>query len=495
MRVPHGGAANVGLMARTHFVRSLVYTFLVFACFAAVMSLAVRKVTLFTPHGQVVDFRVVACAERVVLQRGDPYRTEPLRSCEHALAPEINEPAWSVTPFALPPYSAALLLPFGLFDFSTGRAIWYVLLVLALCVASAATAEIVNKPAVAVALIIVPTLGTINLFYGETVLLAFAAVALAALALQRGRPLLAAIAAAAALIEPAVGLPAVVGLFTLRADTRRPLLVCGAILAGYGLVVLNFGVNLEYLTAFVPLHGHSEIFARDQYSLTRLAYVLGVSERLAGILGSLSYAAAIAVGVVTGRRLAEQMALPALIVLMPVAVSTLGGPFVHDYEVLAALLAAVVIARDSTVARVAVALLSIVWADRWQSNLLPAIAAAAGIAWMYVPALPRVRRVAYTVAVPLAILVMNVGMPKSPAHHDGVIGAPMPPIADTDLSSIPWEWRIRLNPRATDVDAANELQKVPFWLAVVVLPWAGIKRKKPLEQFNVSNKTTRPGLV
>lgn len=459
------------------FVQSFGIAVLMFLLVTAGISLVIRSGSLLSPSAEVLDYRVVACAERVVLQRGDVYRTGALRDCEHALAPEASEPAWSVTPFALPPYSAALLLPFGVLDFGLGRTIWFVTLVLALCATVAAMAQIMRRSAVGMALLLIPTFGLVNLFYGETVLLAIAAAALGALAVQRNRPILAAVAVAAALIEPAIGVPATIGLFALAPAARRTLLVCVAALAVLGVAALGLPANLEYALTFIPAHEHAEIFARDQYSLTRLAYVLGASEHVATLLGSVSYICAIALGVVAARALAQRTHVPALYVLLPVAMSNFGGPFVHEYEVVVALLAAIVLARDSPIARVAVAILTIIWGARWQHNLVPALAASTGIALLYLERMSWIRRAAYAVGVAIAVLGVNAVLPKSPVRVQTVVGVPQPAIAATDLSSLPWEWRIRLSPGLTQIDRANEIEKIPFWFALVCLPLAlGTKR-------------------
>ena len=459
------------------FLRSVGIALVTFLIITAGISLAIRSGSLLSPRAQVVDYRVVACAERVMLAHGDVYRTALLRACEHGRAPELNEAAWSVTPFALPPYAAALLVPFGMFDFEFGRAVWFALLVCALSVTVAALAHIVRRPAFGVALVIVPTFGLVNLFYGETVLLGVAGVALGALAIQRGRPLLAAIAVVFALIEPAIGLPAFVGAFALVPQARRPLIGCAAILAILGVVTLGVAANLEYALSFIPAHEHAEIFARDQYSLTRLAYVLGASEHVASALGSLSYVVTIVLGVVVGNILGRRTEMRALFVLMPLALSMLGGPFVHDYEVTTALLAAIVLARNSVFARIAVALLSIVWGARWQHDLVPALASAAGIAGLYIDRVPLVRA-AYVIAVTSALLLCNAMLPKSLERVATVVGAPQPAILGSDLASLPWEWRIRLTPASSAFDRANELEKLPLWLALICLPLA-LRGRKP----------------
>ncbi len=475
------------------FSRSVGIALLTFLVVTIGISIAIRSGSLLSPRAQVVDYRVVACAERVMLAHGDIYRTGMLRDCEHARAPEADEPAWAVTPFALPPYSAALLVPFGLMNFELGRAVWFALLIVALCLTTAALAQIVRRPTLGVALVLFPTFGSINLFYGETVLFGVAGAALGALAVQRGRPSLAAIAVACALIEPAIGLPAFIGLFALVPQARRALLLCGSILAVVGVVALGLPANLEYALTFIPAHEHAEIFARDQYSLTRLTYVLGASEHIAALIGSVCYVLTIVCGVILGKLLAHRTRMSALYVLMPLALSMLGGPFVHDYEAMTALLAALVLARDSLLARVAVALLSIVWGARWQHDIVPALASAAGIAILYLDRLP-LARAGYIAIVAAALLTFNAALPKSAAHTRTVVGHPQPVIRDTDLSSRPWEWRIRLTPASSAYDRANEIEKLPIWLGLIFLPFAlaGKREARSIERSAVRGAVVHP---
>lgn len=451
------------------FFRSLGLALIAFLVVAGLQKLAGGGASL-RPSGTVLDYRVVACAERAVLHGADPYHTEPLRSCEHVLAVEKNEPAWSATPFALPPYSAALLAPFGLLPFGAGRTLWFALIVLAVCATAAALAEILDASAPAVAFVLTPTLGFLNLLYGETVPFAIAAVTLAALALQRRTPLLAAAATCLALIEPAIGLPAAVGLFLLAPAARLALLAGVGLLAAISIGTFGFARNIEYVVAFLPSHEQAELLARDQYSFTHLAYTLGAPAHIASSLGSVSYLVALTVGVFAAWRLARRLELPALIVLLPVAVSMLGGPFVHDVEITAALPAALVLARYSWFARAAVAMLAVDWGASFPHNLVVVVGASGGAAFLYLRRSSPLRRVVYTAAVAVAILGTSYALPKSPERSAAVIGTPRSPVRASDMSSVPWGWRIRLTPSMSRPDLANTLKKIPTWFALALLP-------------------------
>lgn len=427
--------------------------------------------TSFSPRDNVLDYRVVACGERAMLRGGDPYRIEPLRTCEHAFGLAASEPAWAATPFCLPPYTAALLAPFAVLDPQLGRTLWFLLIVLATCVTGIALAKILNRSAFAVTLVLAPTVGLLNLHYGETVPFAITAVALAALAVQRRAPVTAALAAAAALLEPAIGLPAVVGMFVLVPKTRGMLLVFAGILGAFSVVAFGFARNLEYLVAFLPAHEAAELLARDQYSLTHLAFLAGASPQLAARLGSMSYVLAIATGVISARRVGTRMSLPALFVLLPVGVSMLGGPFVHDVEIAAALPAALLLARDSWLARCTVAFLAVDWTEALRRAVVPVVGAAAGAALLFVKGKPQ-HRMLYVLVAAVTVLGLHALLPQSPSYVSIIRGQPEPAISAHALTPVAWGWRIRLDASLNRVALADQLRKVPTWFALALLPLA-----------------------
>ncbi|HEY6326494.1 MAG TPA: hypothetical protein VIW73_08310, partial [Candidatus Cybelea sp.] len=197
------------------------------------------------------DFRAFYCAARVASRGGDPYHTEPLRTCETAIGPKefFAKNAGVTIPAPLPGYAIAALMPLGLLPFWLAASLWGALLALA-CVASIVTlarlADIewgVGLGTFALSLVM------LSLPFGEVVPLAVAAICLAAYCAWQGYLGGAAILAAAAMIEPHLGLPACIALAAWRPATRVPLLLAFA-----GLAVVSFGAigaaaNLEYFTA------------------------------------------------------------------------------------------------------------------------------------------------------------------------------------------------------------------------------------------------------
>ncbi len=74
------------------------------------------------------DFRSFYCAARVLSTGADPYRYEPLRSCEAQLT---ELPSNGVVPAPLPPYAFAVLLPLTKLSFARANLVWVLLIVAA----------------------------------------------------------------------------------------------------------------------------------------------------------------------------------------------------------------------------------------------------------------------------------------------------------------------------------------------------------------------------
>lgn len=281
------------LWVERSFVRRIVAATFAFAVVYALYAIVAHDSYL----PKVLDFRVVYCGERAVLAGSDPYRVEPLRACEHAVRREAGEPDWSVTPYPLPGYAAAVFAPLAELPYDIARLGWIALLVLAFGITTAAVAASMQTSTLAVAFVCAPTIGILQLVYGEPIPFALAALAVAGLALERHRPRLAALAAAAAVFEPHVGLAGCVGLFVAVPAARRTLVLAGVACAALGIVVLGPLTNLEYLRTFLPLQARAELVAVDQYSTSHVAYLLHASEGVALALGTLCAMASLAFGV------------------------------------------------------------------------------------------------------------------------------------------------------------------------------------------------------
>jgi hypothetical protein len=423
---------------------------------------------------QVADFRVVYCGERAVLrEHADPYRVEPLRSCEHDAGLEGGEPAWSVTPYPLPGYAAAAFAPLAFLPYRSAREAWIALLVLSFGLAAAAIATILEASAFAAGLVFAPTLGLLNLEYGEPVLVSVAAFCLAALALHARRPKLAAVAAALSLVEPHVGLPAALGVYAFAPGARRTLVVAVAILAALGLLTLGLATNLEYARGFLPAQARAELPAADQFSLSRLLYQFGVAPGTALLVGSVSYVCTTLAGLWFARVFVARSGTRAAYVLLPVATAMLGGPFIHDVQIAAAVPAALLLAERSWAARAAVALLALDWTAPLKECIVPAFAAAAGTSAVVLRDASPLQRAAYAGGAVAVVLALAVALPFSPQppSRAAPLGAVKPgAIVASELSSIPWGLRIAANPSWSESGLRTAIVKIPIWTGLLLLP-------------------------
>ncbi len=275
-----------------------------------------------------IDFTAFYCAAAAAGAGADPYRIEPLRTCE-ASAVAIPAP--------LPSYVFAFLRPLTHVPLGTASAAWLLLSLAAVVVTCVLVAKLTDlRP-----LWIVPAFGLTEGIRGlpEGQLIAFvtAAVCMAAYALRRGRPELAAICIAAAMIEPHLGFPAAVAMFLWIPQTRRTLLACAALLTCLSIVAVGIPANIEYFTAVLPAHAHSELAFMGQYSLSALLYRFGMPAEAALRIGECQYALMLVLGIRIAQRCAAAFEDPAFIPLVPLVFAVIGGAFIHDTQMAVAL--------------------------------------------------------------------------------------------------------------------------------------------------------------
>jgi len=424
-----------------------------------------------------LDFRVVYCAAEAARHGQDPYLVEPLRSCEHRVGLEPNEPAWSVTPEPLPGYAIGLFVPFSLLPFAFAKALYLTIMLLSVALAAAALGAMLRAPTLAVYLVLAPMAGYLNLFYGEPVPLAMGALCVAGYLLGLGKPRWAAVVATLAAVQPHLALPALIALFVFVPRARLALLAALAVLAAIGLATLGIERNLEYFTTVLPLHARAELLANDQFGLSRVLYLLGVPSQLALTLGSVSYALAAVVGLIFARRFANALERPALLVLFPVAAVTLGGAFVHDVQIAAALPAMLLLAQASWLPRIGIGLLAVLWWDTVSAELVRVVMASIGAIFVIFPYERWRVRIAWLVAAPVLGLLLLFALPPQPGYSYDTIGAPNPAVRDSDPSSVAWAWRIKLSPARTQPSLRVELEKLPVWLALGLLFF--VRPRKP----------------
>ncbi|MBC5808740.1 MAG: DUF2029 domain-containing protein [Candidatus Eremiobacteraeota bacterium] len=284
------------------------------------------------------------CAGQVVLDGADPYRTEPLRTCERERSDsKRSENGDAVEPAPLPGYALAPFALLSKLPRKVEHAVFPALLLGAVILACVAIAKLTTFSFPALLVVFAPTT-FLNILYGENTLFAVAGIALAGLAVSRRQYVLAAVAASCSMVQPHIGLVSCLALFLWVPRTRRSLLLCGVLAAALSVAMLGVERNIEYFRLALPGQALSEVYADDQYSLTRMLFLLGVSPALAIQLGSVSYVVMAIFGVWLAKRVSDTLNAPEFIPLLPAAAVLLGGTFVHDVQMSLAIPCAVVLA-------------------------------------------------------------------------------------------------------------------------------------------------------
>lgn len=322
-----------------------------------------------------IDFIAFYCGGKVLAAGADPYRYEPLHTCEaRALAEsQLTILRYVAVPAPLPPYALAFFSAFSFVPFRAAAACF--LLVSLGCIGAAIVQcrrlTTLSLPVVGALLALALIVGSI--FIGQLVPLVAASLCASAVALRAGRFGASAGFALFTLLEPHVGLAVLLGLFVLAPRTRVPLGIGAGALALLSLAAGGPALNVEYLTRVIPAHAAAEAGNfHAQYSLTAALRELGVGSDAALRLGEASYAVMLAVGLVLAGRLRAAFGDDAFAVVTPPACVLVGGVFVHDHQMALALPFAFVLARY--VARrpalvVALFCLAVPWQSVYETSL------------------------------------------------------------------------------------------------------------------------------
>lgn len=296
------------------------------------------------------DFQAFYCAGRAARAGADPYRTEPLGTCEHRLtdASYAALPPGVVLPAPQPGYMVGAFALLSRAPFARAKGIFGALLLSAVALTVLAAATVTCASALYAFLVLSASLIMPSLAFGQIFPLYAAACCGAALFAQRGQWLFAGVCAAATLAEPHLGLPVCVG---VALCSRRAAVAAGAgcaLLAIISAAVLSRFTNVEYVTTVLPLHARAELSSDAQLSVSSLLHAFAVPDAAALALGTASYVAGAVAGIWLGRRLARAYRDPAFSVFTPAAFATLGGTFMHATELFAAIpLALLLLARGA----------------------------------------------------------------------------------------------------------------------------------------------------
>lgn len=424
------------------------------------------------------DFRALYCGGAVTLAHGNPYRVEPLRSCEHDRSPSklfvADVAKWVVVPAPYPGYALELFSWLAHFSFPIAKAIWIGALTAAIAYLALALAELSGLPLWVAALALLPTVVFYNIWLGSTPPIAMLGLAFAAIAVARERPALAAPPLAFAMIDPHLALPAAIALVMIAPKARLAAGVALAILVALSLHAIGISGNLEYFQEALPMHARAEVFVVLQYSLTHLLAILGVPIDLALKAGSLSYGVLAIAAVVLASCEAKTPQGRARAIVLPAAVVALGGAFIHDQEISLALPAAFVLVRslknDRERVLLTVGFLGLLFSPI-VSNLhlvAPSYVAAAGVV---AAALWPKRRVAAASLATVVAVILIAGIRALPETHftdRAAAGIPEPPgITAQTSSGVVWAEFLKQRPSWTQEDPASVALKVPTWIGLI----------------------------
>lgn len=447
------------------------------AIFVGVALALVGAALFLSAHGNVerASFKAFYCAGQAVKERVDPYKVEPLRSCERRLAPSTLpdgyvEPA-PLPGYAMMPFAALAMLPPRL-----ASVIFAILLVLASALAACVLAEMLPASRSAVLLAFAP-LTLLNVAYGEVVPIALAAICAAAFLIWRGHWFGAGLAVCVALIQPNVGLPAVLAMFIFAPRCRAAVGLGVALLAVVSVLAVGVDRNVEYLTQVLPGMANAEIVASDQYNLSHLLYSAGLTASVGSLLGKLWFGLLVVFGVVIAGTLAVRRRQPELLPLVPPACVLLFGIYLHDIQILLSLAAALAIAARlrgvafKTIGIVAVALLVAVWTQRAGVAALTinAVGVACGV-WAVSEVKNRIG-VSVLAALATVVCVLLLQHVQPPLVASNLVTQAFH-AASHDQAFRAWAAYLRATPALT---APASLLKFPTWIGLLLVAVGAVR--------------------
>jgi glycosyl transferase family 87 len=321
--------------------------------------------TALRPPALNFDFRAFYCAGFVANDRADPYRAEPLRTCERSVGDQYPRASNVVLPAPLPGYVVALFGLLARLPFGVAGWVWSLLLLVAVAVTVVALRAVTGLPLATIIAAVGVADGWATVVLGQPVPLVVAGVALCGWQLERKRFVWAGLAAALTLLEPHMGLPVCIATFLFVPQTRAVLAACVALAFAGSIAVLGTHESIEYVARVLPAQVAAEAAAQEQYSLTYVLHRLGADDADAVAAGNISYALAVLLGLMLARRLARETGGAAFVPFIPAGAAVVGGPYVHLHQIAAAMPAALLcVARAPLHRRAfvsAVVLLAVPW--------------------------------------------------------------------------------------------------------------------------------------
>ncbi len=436
-------------------------------------------------HGLARDFNAFYCAGEAVRSGADPYRAEPIGTCERTPKKKgfYTVPEGVTLPAPLPPYDLAVFATIGRLPYEVTTSLWIVLILVSLATTIEAIHRLTQIPRFVLFLVFAPIDGWNAIFLGEIAPVAVASLSLAMLALREGHPRLSAAILTLSLCEPHVGIAPVLAMFLCIPRARPTIALSVLALIALSFVSVGTATSFEYVRTVLPAHAVSEITSTRQLSLTAVLHTLGMSDENALTLGSLSYVAMLMVGLVTARRLAARDPDDPLVIAAPAAFVLLGGVFIHMIQMPAAFPAALIAyTRVGGRLRYVIGAAIVIIATPWMSflafgTIVPVVAFITGALAMRLLAMrPRVAMaVGFAAACYVYALQLGLatGNPYPGAHS-------LPPISPRDLAEVNWGDNIRA---LSTVDRqVFDFARLPEWLSIAAIAvglWFAARRSEP----------------
>ncbi len=437
----------------------------------ALLVLVAAFVPAARPGRWFTDFSAFYCAGDTIRAGADPYRAEPLGTCERRPRPAnfhvgVRNLTW---PAPLPPYALALFVPLSALPYGVAVFMWVAVLFGSLAITIEAMHRASALPRVALFAAFAPIDCYGSLYLGETAPVAVASIALAAMFVQRDCPKKAALAIAPAFIAPHIGLPAALALFLYLPRSRQLLGALAGCLGAVSVACVGFRMTVEYLRDVLPAHALSEAESTQQLSLTGLLHIFGTPTSIALHLGSASYIATLFLSMVLCHKLAVRDRRDGLIVALPTALALMGGVFIHVTQMPAALPAALLLfTRTDGITRRftggAIVVLALPWDQLFLGLMF--IPLAVGAVFIMVRYLLDESKVTALLA-SLGAGVVVLGLDLALVYSAPFPAIRLPAIHPHDLAETSWAVYVRM--LSTWDPAVFDFARLPSWLAIAVI--------------------------
>jgi hypothetical protein len=438
------------------------------------------------PHLRYVDvapdFKTFYCAGATANAGQNPYLAAPFERCgapEQAPLPSFV--STDVHPAPLPGYDIALFRLFALLPYQVAALLWLIASLAALSLAVILVADLSGVAPLAVFAAFAMPLYYINGEWGQLTPIVVGLLAIAACALRREAFGIAGCACVATLLEPHLGVPVCAAVFLWAPRTRIAIAVGVALLAIISAATLGLSENIVFLRTVLPLQVAAEAPSTMQYSLTWVAYVLGVSEQLAIRIGSTSYVLMAVLAIWLARAACRVSKSLELLPVIPAALVVFGGTYMHIFQTSVSTLLGIMllgyVRRPSPLLWAGVILQVPIWAAaQWLTHPLSAtrlesLLAVVTCAFFVIDAGSMQRRLgaaaligAAYLAISLAILSTPLTILRTPASASDYARE-----LGTNRQYTTGEWGvdIRTDPASRFSTAISIAVKLPVWIGLL----------------------------